>query len=285
MLFSVTALILLISCTDCGRGPHKDLVIRTEAKRINYGDSILVTIESSGPVKADDLMITVSAPAEGTKQIKAEGQDRKSTVFHFTIGADINTSDGLRTITAIAGHGAGKAVAKASYIVGNIVADYAIMINFPDSGSKAAMNDYIKQFTDLGGNMVVLHANIGAEKVWGGTTEIRAVWPSKVCKTSALPENDRMEMMLNITDSLGLPALISVSWDLSDPDLQNTHYMQSMKAIIDEQWKMLRPSPVIRRLLFIPGRQRYILCLIYTGVLQLCQETQSRITDNVLAKY
>jgi len=100
-----------------------------------------------------------------------------------------------------------------------------------------------KHFTDLVGNFVVLHANIGAEKVWGGTTEIRAVWPSKVCRTSASPDKDKIEMMLNITDSLGLPSLISVSWDLSDPDLPNTDYMQSMALIIDEQWKMYGHHP------------------------------------------
>ena len=243
LFFTGIVLLLFLSCTGHGMKSDKDLVIRTEVKRIIRGDSILVTIESSGPINANDLMVTISAPTIGTVKLEVEGQYSKSSAFHITAGPEINASDGLRIITAVAGHGSGKTIAKASYIVGNIVADYAIMINFPDSASKAAMNDYIKQFTDLGGNMVVLHANIGAEKVWGGTTEIRAVWPSKVCRTSAPPENDRMEMMLNITDSLGLPALISVSWDLSDPDLQNTHYMQSMKAIIDEQWKMYGHHP------------------------------------------
>ena len=243
LLFTVIALLLSLSCTSHGKRPDKDLVIRAEAKRIMPGDSILVIIESSGPINANDLMVTVSVPTLGTKKLEAKGQNSKSSTFLITIGPEINTSDGLRTITAIAGHGAGKVIAKASYIVGNVIADYAIMINFPDSGSRPAMNDYLRQFTDLGGNLVVLHANIGAEKVWRGTTEIRAVWPSKVCRTSVSPESDRMEMMLNITDSLGLPALISVSWDLSDPDLQNTYYIQSMGAIIDELWKMYGHHP------------------------------------------
>ena len=236
ILYTVITLIFFTSCVGNSKDPGKDLVIKIEAKRILSGDSILVTVESSKPVRAEDIRLTISVPGLGTKKLVMEGQSAKSSTFHVTISPDMNTSGGFRTITAVAGHGAGKEIAKASYIVGNVIADYAIMINFPDSGSRTAMNDYINQFTDLGGNLVVLHANIGAEKVWGGATEIRAVWPSKVCKTSASPENDRMEMMLNITDSLGLPSLISVSWDLTDPDLPNTDYMHSMSVIIDELW-------------------------------------------------
>lgn len=236
VFYTVIILFFFTSCTGNGKESAENLVIKIDAKRILSGESVLVTVESSRKIKANDLMLTISVPAAGTKELVAEGQNAQSSTFHVKIGPDMNTSDGFRTITAVTGHNTGKVIAKASYIVGNVIADYAIMINFPDSGCRPAMNDYIRQFTDLGGNLVVLHANIGAEKVWGGTFETRAVWPSEVCKKSASPDKDRMEMMLNITDSLGLPSLISVSWDLSDPDLPNTDYMHSMSAIIEELW-------------------------------------------------
>ena len=213
--------IILIALTSCNGKLTESaggFVISIDAKRIPYGGTALVTVESSRPVRADDIIVTVTVPGETTEGLTPESRDAKSSLFHITVGPDMNSSDGMRIITAVTGHGTRKVVAKASYLVGSVIADYTIMTYFPDSGTKLAMNDYLGQFTGLGGNLVVLHANIGAEAVWGGSTEIKAVWPSKVCIKSASPEHDRLEMMLNITDSLGIPSFISFSLDLSNPD-------------------------------------------------------------------
>jgi len=243
LIYTGIILIVFTSCNGMLKESDGGLVISIDAKRIPYGGTALVMIESYKPVRAEDLMVTVTVPGEGTKELTPESRDAKSSLFHITVGPDMNSSDGMRIITAVTGHGTRQVVAKASYLAGSVIADYTIMTHFPDMGTKPAMNDYLEQFTGLGGNLVVLHANIGAEAVWGGSTGIKAVWPSKVCIKSASPEHDRIEMMLDITDSLGIPALISVSWDLSNPDLRYENYMQSIEAIIDEQWKMYGHHP------------------------------------------
>ncbi len=79
--------------------------------------------------------------------------------------------------------------------------------------------------------------------MWGGTTRVRAIWASKVCKNSVSPADDRIEKMLNLTDKMGIPSFISVSWDLSDSTLINTYYMKSITDIIGELCDMFGHHP------------------------------------------
>src|SRR5664280_2786949 len=121
--------------------------------------------------------------------------------------------DGFYGITAICKYGHKQMVGKASFLSGKVVLDYAIMANFADSGTVMDITEYLNRFIKIGGNAITLHANIATEKVWGGTTRIRAIWASKVCKNAVKESDDRIEMMLNLTDKMGIPSFISVSWD------------------------------------------------------------------------
>lgn len=134
-------------------------------------------------------------------------------------------------------------VGKASFLYGKVVLDYAIMANFADSGTVMDITEYLNRFIKIGGNAITLHANIATEKVWGGTTRIRAIWASKVCKNAVKESDDRIEMMLNLTDKMGIPSFISVSWDLSDSSLVNTGYMKSIGDITGELWNMFGHHP------------------------------------------
>lgn len=239
VILPVISSLFLIMCSCSREDTDKcgNLVVRTDKKRISPGDTVFVTVESPLPVRAKDISLFITDPGIGTKELKLNQQNDRSDVFHAIIEPGLSKSDGLRIITAVSGGKNRIMTGKAAYLSGNIIADYAIMINFPDSACQYSMQDYLKQFTGIGGNMIILHANIGAEKVRDGTVEIKAVWPSVICKASASPDKDRIDMMLNITDSLGIAAMISVSWDLSDPNLRNSEYMHSIDAIISEQWK------------------------------------------------
>ncbi|MGI8467226.1 MAG: DUF4434 domain-containing protein [Pyrinomonadaceae bacterium] len=128
------------------------------------------------------------------------------------------------------------AVGKASFRVGNIVADYFVF-NYLDKQKPAEdLDNYLKSFRAVGGNFLVAHNLI----IPNG-----AFYPSSVAKTDVKKrgaENDFVELILNRADEEGFAVLLSVSWDVT----QNSSYkdrMKEIKSIISELYALYRHHP------------------------------------------
>jgi hypothetical protein len=193
--------------------------------------------------KSDQVDAFLVKPTKGVEKLVIEKDLKNKNEYLGKIILGNDCTDGFYGITAVCKYGRNQTVGKASFLSGKIVLDFAIMTNFADSGTVADMTDYLGRFTKTGGNAIVLHANIATEKVWGGTTRVRAIWASKVCKNAVKPADDRIEKMLNLTDKAGIPSLISISYDLSDSTLVNAGYMKSIQDITNELWNMFGHHP------------------------------------------
>jgi hypothetical protein len=217
--------------------------ITVSKKRVIKGDTVLFKVQINSQKKPDQVNAFFINPAKGTEKLALEKNPGNKDEYIGKIILGNDYTDGFYGITAVCKYGHNQLVGKGSFLSGKIVLDYAIMSNFSDSGTTADMTDYLDKFIKAGGNAVVLHANIAAEKVWGGTTRVRAIWASKVCKNAVKPADDRIEKMLNLTDKAGIPSFISVSRDFSDSALINADYMKSIQDIINELWNMFGHHP------------------------------------------
>lgn len=241
-LINMLCCFFLDSCCPPKVADEKEdqILVTADKKRVFPGDSVLFTVLTPRKYSINELQAFLLQPTKGVKKLQL-GKKEKNEFAGIILPED-NQTEGFYEITVIAGKGE-KQVGKCSYLLGKIIGDFAIMGNFADAAFRDDMLQYLDEFRSIGGNMVVLHANISTEVVWGGTSEERAIWASKVCKKAVPAEGDRIEMMLSLTDSLGLPSFISVTWDLTDKSLPNTRYMESMDRIIQEQWNMYGSHP------------------------------------------
>lgn len=216
------------------------ILIKVNKKRVLSGDSVLFTVSTPPRYSVDELRVFLLQPLKGVKKLKLEKKGKNE--FTGIILPEDNRIEGFYEITVIGGKKE-KLVGKVSYLIGKVIGDFAIMSNFVDTTLRKDMLQYLNEFRSVGGNMIVLHANTGTEIKGDGTLEECTVWASKVCKKAVPATKDRIEMMLSLTDSLGLPSFISVTWDLTDKNLSNTRYMENMDRIIEEQWSMYSNHP------------------------------------------
>jgi len=241
-------LTIAIVISGCGSSQVKEddksgIVIKVDKRRYSPGDTVTYTVFLNSIKQPRKTKLSLLVPADGIKELTTEPVPGEVNRFNGRIILDNDSPDGIYIITAVHGVGTEMIKGKGSFICGKVVMDYAIMSNFDETGTLADMENYVDRFIALGGNALNLHANMATEKVWGGTSRVKAIWASKVCKNAVTESEDRLEMMLNLADQKGIPSIISVSWDFTDTTLSNTDYMKNIGDIIDEQWNIFGHHP------------------------------------------
>jgi len=236
-LFFIGLALIILEC--CNEQKNKEsqkngIEITINKKRFKPGDTVTFNIAYNFKKRPDSIGVYLVKPTKGTEKLTVEKNTENKNEYHGKIILGNDIPDGLYVITAIASNGSEKAVGKSSFLSGNIILDYVLMLNFSDSMAVSDMENYINAFLKIGGNALCLHANISTEKVWGGTTIAKAVWASKVCKNAVSEQNDKIEMMLKLTDKLGIPSIISIEYDCTDSTLINTGFMKSIYDITNE---------------------------------------------------
>lgn len=241
-------LTIAILISGCGSSQVKEdyksgIVIKVGKIRYTPGDTVNYTVFLNSIKQPRKTKLSLLVPAEGVKELTSEPVPGGDNRFVGRIILDDDSPEGIYIITAVHGDGNKVIKGKGSFVCGKVVMDYAIMSNFDESGTLADMENYVDRFIALGGNALNLHANMATEKVWGGTSRVKAIWASKVCKNAVPESEDRLEMMLDLADRKGIPSIISVSWDFTDTSLVNTDYMKNIEDIINEQWEMFGHHP------------------------------------------
>ena len=199
--------------------------------KIERGQDIEITVNSEvGAPKALILRPTIGVE---TLPLKPNGNGVFRAVFH--VGQDAPA--GLYGVHVFTGdQDAPTGVAKTSFRVGNIVADYLIA-NYLDKEHPADdLDHYLSDFKAVGGNFLVAHNLI---------IQSGAFYPSEIASTNVIRRgaaNDLVELILDRADKEGFPVLLSVSWDVT----KNTPYaerMKEIKAIISELYEMYKQHP------------------------------------------
>ena len=237
---------VILADSGCGlrsRDQKDTITISISKNRVNPGDTVIFTIDLNSLKQRRQTVVYLVRPTKGSEKLSVDRVPGSEAKLTGKVILSAESPEGFYVITAVHTTRDRQISAKASFLMGKVVLDYAIMANFDDSGTVADMKNYLRTFIIAGGNALTLHANMATEKVWGGSSLIRAVWASEICKNAVDKTGDRIEMILNLTDSIGIPSLLSVSWDLTDSTLVNTGYTKSIQDITDEMWDMFGHHP------------------------------------------
>ena len=226
-LRSLAALAVLFLClVAVARSQSPAISVTVDKSKPERGQTVQITITNPGAAEAVLLKPTVGvAPLELSKS-------DKPNAYTATVAIDENSPAGLYVVHAWSGpKDHPTAAGKASFRVGNIVADYFVLNYLDKQNPSADLDKYLKDFRSIGGNFLVAHNLI--------TTD-GAFYPSKIAKSSY--KDDLVELILSRADRDGIPVLLSVSWDMT----RETPYagrMNEIKAIANELYGLYRHHP------------------------------------------
>lgn len=208
-----------------------DLTVRVDRAKVERGQTVAVSINAD---RAQEVQASLVTPTVGTRPLQLS-RSADGTVS-ATIEIPAISPSGLFVVHAWTGDKSKPSdVGKASFRVGNIVADFSIM-NYVDKERRAAdLDAYLSDFRSVGGNFLIAHNLI----IPSG-----AFYPSGIARTDVVAggSNDLIELLLERADRQGIPVLLSVSWDMT----RQSHYnarLDEIRRIATELYTLYRHHP------------------------------------------
>jgi hypothetical protein len=213
------------------------LRVSVSQAKAQRGETIEVKIQVRRQGSADvPVRAVLLRPIAGIENLLLQNVRGQADVY----GADIKIAEdapsGLYVVHAWKGEMTNpSAVGKATFLLGKVVTDFFVA-NYVDEKSPVGdVDKYLKDFRQLGGNLLVAHNLITATK---------AYYPSKISRTDVAPGsvNDIIELVLSRADRDGVAVLLSVSWDMT----RQSHFKDrigEIKAIMEEMFFLYKHHP------------------------------------------
>jgi len=194
-----------------------------------------VTLKRADKLTNTGIKAKLLIPRFGVKELPLKRDPRKIGTYKGTIRLDDSAPDGIYSITVYANKEDCKVIGKASFLLGKIVGDFFSISSLPEKGVEKDIMSYMREFLELGGNMITAHSIISKNK---------AHYPSKICKTDVTPksQNDLIEFTLRLADKFGLSAFLSASWDITR-DIPYSERTKSVKSVVKELWELYAHHP------------------------------------------
>jgi len=216
--------LLVTTLAAVATAQSSSISIAVNKQKVERGETVAVTVK--GASEAILLKPTVGAVSLELRK------GNKPNAYTATIVVDENSPAGLYVIHAWNGSkDHPTAVGKASFRVGNIVADYLVLNYLDKQDPSGDLDKYLNDFHSVGGNFLIAHNLI--------TTD-GAFYPSKIAKSSY--KDDLVELILSRADRNGIPVLLSVSWDMTRDSPYGAR-MKEIKAIANELYRLYRHHP------------------------------------------
>lgn len=210
----------------------RNISLSVSRAKIERGQTVEITVKSTSK---DLLQASLLKPSIGVENLSL--QKIEAGVFRTEVEIKADAPAGLYVVHAWTGEKENpNAVAKASFRVGNIVADYFVANYLDKQKPGEDLDNYLKSFGEVGGNFLIAHNLI----VSSG-----AFYPSKVARTDVKTRgagNDFVELILDRADREGFSVLLSVSWDVTRTSPYKER-MREIKSIISELYALYRHHP------------------------------------------
>lgn len=229
---------LLTSCRGAGRdgAASTRIEVSVDKARPKPGETVQISavVKIAGSIDEITLKAAIFVPTRGPLDLTLQLASRELGLFKGEYPVAADAPQGFYGITVATADAAAPAVGKASFIVGKVIGDFLIASQLPAAGVADDAAAYMRRFMGAGGNMLVVHDIIN-KKAW---------YPSKVCAVAALPgsADDRVGAVLDLADTMGLPAMITVVWDMTKK-MPYSRNMESMKAVMGELWGLYGRHP------------------------------------------
>lgn len=207
---------------------------RTRPQR---GETIEVRVEvikgktpSSEPIHA-----VLFSPSSGTSGLILQTVYGHRGQYRAEIKLGSQAAEGIYVIHVWAGEAASpEAVGKATFLLGRVVTDFFVANYLDESQPAADLDNYLKEFSQVGGNFLIAHNLLTANRVY---------YPSKIASANVpRSTSDIVELVLNRADKYGYAVLLSVSWDMTRQSPYKDR-MAEVKAISNELYTLYKHHP------------------------------------------
>ncbi len=202
------------------------------------GETVEVTVQAiqgNGP-SSEAIHALILQPSTGTRELVLQKVSGSRGGYRTEIDLGLHAPEGIYVIHVWTGAAANpSAVGKATFLLGQVVADFFIASYLDEAQPVQDLENYLKEFRQVGGNFLVAHNLITPTKVY---------YPSKIAQTDVVRGSaaDIVELVLSRADKYGYGVLLSVSWDMT----RESHYksrMEEIKGITGELYALYKNHP------------------------------------------
>lgn len=210
-IIGIFVMLVLASGSADGAPENSAINISLNSTKVHRGETVEASLQATtgGLPSSDTVYAVLLQPSRGTATLplqKVAGSPGKYRI-EIPLGADF--PEGMYAIHAWTGQSTSPlAVGKATFLLGQIVADFFIASYLDEAEPVKDLDDYLWSFRQVGGNFLIAHNLITPTKIY---------YPSKICKTNVTPglAGDVVELVLSRADKYGYTVLLSVSWDMT----------------------------------------------------------------------
>lgn len=213
-----------------------DAALRVKCSTLRAGRGDTVKISLTAAPAGEPVQAVLVRPGQGTASLALSRVAGRPDEFTAEVGLDAASPEGLYTVHAWTGGGRTPGSAgKASFLLGKIVADYPIMSLVDKADPAGDIRAYLDAFRGIGGNVLVIHALIDAE---------RAYFPSKIARNDVVPgsSGDVVEGFLAEADRLGFSCHLSVNWDMTRV-ADYAEFPGQIRSLVRELYALYRHHP------------------------------------------
>jgi hypothetical protein len=242
---AISSIIFLVALlTQCapsivhGAPENTAINVALNPTRPQPGETVEVTvrvIKGDAP-SSDPIHALLLQPSKGTVELALKKVSGSNGEYRTEIALGLQAPEGMYVIHVWTGDAAKpSAVGKTTFLLGRLVADFFVAPYLDETQPAEDLENYLKEFRQVGGNFLVAHNLITPNKVY---------YPSRIARTNVVrgSAGDIVEMVLSRADRYGYAVLLSVSWDMT----RQSHYqsrMEEIKAITGELYALYKNHP------------------------------------------
>lgn len=239
-LFGLLLLLLVVVANTRAATTEESIELTIDRPRAKRGETVLFRLRApvgdSLPIK--DVRAVLLRPSVGSTPLTLQQVPGSRDAYSGQVLLAPDAIEGMYAIHAWTGETeAPSAVGKVTFLVGQVVADFFIAPYLDEKQPAQDLEDYLKAFGQIGGNLLVAHNLI---------TPTKAYYPSKIARTDIVQGSagDIVELVLSLADNYGYAVLLSVSWDMT----RQTPYknrMEEIKSITNELYALYKHHPAL----------------------------------------
>ena len=235
--FVTLALLAANSVSALAATAKEQVTVSLSQARAEPGETVSVKIAvfQNGLPSHEAVHAVLLKPSAGTEPLSLSPASQKMGFYSAVVSLPKSAPPGLYLIHAWSGNSEHPlAVGKASFLLGTLVGDFLIVSALDKADPSADLNGYLDEFHRIGGNFLIAHNLITAD---------RAYFPCAACKLRLHSNRqDIVELLLSQADQRGYSVLLSVGWDMTQ-DVPYDQRMAETRDIMRELFRRYRRHP------------------------------------------
>ena len=237
-MFALLLVLALATSIAHAATENTSINVSLNRTRPQRGETVQVTVRAlQGDAPSDESVhALLLQPSKGTMELVLQKVSGSRGEYQAEIPLGLQAPEGMYVIHVWTGEAANpSAVGKATFLLGRVVADFFVAPYLDETQPVQDLENYLKEFRQVGGNFLIAHNLITPNKVY---------YPSKIAQTDVVrgSAGDIVELVLSRADKYGYAVLLSVSWDMT----RQSHYksrMEEIKSITDELYALYKNHP------------------------------------------